>query len=94
MLERRDLGMRLAGLAMPAFTDDLTVFYDNAADAWIRMRRINSTLRKPQGSSHVLVIRRRESVHYFFLPSSSGNNDICSRLALASDNSCSRLISS
>ncbi len=38
MLERRDLGMRLAGLAMPALTDNLTVFYNNAADAWIRMR--------------------------------------------------------
>ena len=41
---------------------------------------------------HILFHYKR--IHYFFLPSNSGNNDICSRLAVARDISWRRLISS
>jgi len=42
MLERRDFGMIVAGLDVPAFADDVVIANQYAADARIRMRGIEA----------------------------------------------------
>ena len=93
--KRIDFRVRLAGSAMPAFADNLAVLNQDTADPRIGMSRIQATSCQAQGLRHHSEICRSESGHgYFFLPRSSGSNDICSRAALASEISCNRLISS
>ena len=54
--QRVDLGMRLAGTQMKAFTNHRAVLDDDTADTRVRRRRVEATLRKRERTCHVRVI--------------------------------------
>ncbi len=56
--EGDDLGVRPAGVLVPALPHDLAVAYDHGADDRVRMRRPAAALGKLQRALHVLVHRR------------------------------------
>lgn len=88
--------VRFAGCFMPSFPDDLTAANEHAANHRIRLSRIQPARCKTQCMRHVCAVTWREIGHgyFFFLPSNSGNSDICSREAAVSEIRCNRLISS
>ena len=54
--QRVDLGMRLAGTQMKAFTHHHAVLDDNTTDARVRRRRVETALRERERTCHVRVI--------------------------------------
>ncbi len=94
--QRVNLGMRLARTLMPTLANDLAGIDDDAAHHRVGTGCILAERRHLQRPGHVRMIGCGERGHAqrFFLPSSSGSRDICSRLAAVSEIFCSRLISS
>lgn len=96
--QRVDLGVCSACTLVPAFTNNLVVFNQHAADHRVRLCGVTASLGELQRTRHMRVVGCCEVGHdqlsLSFLPSKSGSKDICSRLAAASEIFCRRLISS
>jgi hypothetical protein len=55
----------LARALVPAFANDLVYMSNDAADAWIGLRRIKPSLGQPQRVRHVAMIDGAERRHAF-----------------------------
>ena len=88
--QRDALGMQLAGPAMPALADHLSIAHQHTADTWVGIGRVQPSFGQTQGPRHeAVVIGAVRAVHC----SSSRKSSCCRR---ASGVSCfsSRSISS
>ena len=84
-------------LFVPAFTDDVAVAHEHATHYRVGRRAVPAAYGKLQRARHECAVTGGEIRHCryrFFLPNRSGSNDICSRLAAASEMRCSLFISS
>ncbi len=62
--QRMDLGVRLAGLLVPAFADDFAVTHQHAADARIGRGRAQAALGQLQRARHHAVVDGGKT-HFF-----------------------------
>ena len=60
-LQGMHFGMPPAGAQMPAFTDDATIIDDDAADAWIRRRGVQTAFGQTQRPCHQFVVGATEA---------------------------------